>query len=65
MLILKVIYRDFKPFNVLLDEYFKPKLSDCGLAKKGPTDDYDHVSTEVSRLCTNETIENVMHLYLA
>ncbi|KAG5525748.1 hypothetical protein RHGRI_032138 [Rhododendron griersonianum] len=42
----RVIYRDFKPSNVLLDEYFKPKLSDCGLTKKGP--DYDHISTEVA-----------------
>ncbi|KAF7127844.1 hypothetical protein RHSIM_Rhsim11G0120000 [Rhododendron simsii] len=44
---MQVIYRDFKPSKVLLDEYFKPKLSDFGVAEKGPTDDYDHVSRVV------------------
>ncbi|KAG6637570.1 probable serine/threonine-protein kinase PBL23 [Carya illinoinensis] len=42
-----VIYRDFKASNILLDENFKPKLSDFGLAKLGPTGDKSHVSTRV------------------
>ncbi|GMI95623.1 PBS1-like 19 [Hibiscus trionum] len=43
----KVIYRDFKSSNVLLDEKFRAKLSDFGLAREGPTGDRTHVSTAV------------------
>ncbi|XP_010241610.1 PREDICTED: serine/threonine-protein kinase CDL1-like [Nelumbo nucifera] len=42
-----VIYRDFKSSNILLDEGFRPKLSDFGLAKLGPVGDKTHVSTRV------------------
>ncbi|KAK2637500.1 hypothetical protein Ddye_032292 [Dipteronia dyeriana] len=43
----KVIYRDFKTSNILLDSNYNAKLSDFGLAKDGPTGDRSHVSTRV------------------
>ncbi|KAJ6984412.1 protein kinase capable of phosphorylating tyrosine family protein [Populus alba x Populus x berolinensis] len=46
----KVIYRDFKTSNILLDSKYNAKLSDFGLAKDGPTGDKSHVSTRINRL---------------
>ncbi|KAG5239854.1 receptor cytoplasmic kinase [Salix suchowensis] len=43
----KVIYRDFKASNILLDSNYGAKLSDFGLAKDGPTGSKSHVSTRV------------------
>ncbi|GAB4831809.1 hypothetical protein Ancab_005824 [Ancistrocladus abbreviatus] len=44
---IKVIYRDFKSSNILLDSDFSAKLSDFGLAKDGPEGDKSYVSTRV------------------
>ncbi|KAK7390537.1 hypothetical protein VNO78_25845 [Psophocarpus tetragonolobus] len=43
----KVIYRDFKTSNILLDTNHNAKLSDFGLARDGPTGDKSHVSTRI------------------
>ncbi|KAL3625871.1 putative serine/threonine-protein kinase pbl10 [Castilleja foliolosa] len=43
----KVIYRDFKTSNVLLDSNYSAKLSDFGLAKDGPNGEKSYVSTRV------------------
>ncbi|KAL3533224.1 hypothetical protein ACH5RR_006745 [Cinchona calisaya] len=43
----KIIYRDFKTSNILLDADFNAKLSDFGLAKDGPMAGQTHVSTRV------------------
>ncbi|XP_042378316.1 probable serine/threonine-protein kinase PIX13 [Zingiber officinale] len=43
----KIIYRDFKASNILLDLDFNVKLSDFGLAKNGPTGEQSHITTRI------------------
>uniref|UniRef100_A0A1J3IFX9 non-specific serine/threonine protein kinase n=1 Tax=Noccaea caerulescens TaxID=107243 RepID=A0A1J3IFX9_NOCCA len=43
----QIIFRDFKSSNILLDEDWKAKLSDFGLARLGPSEGLTHVSTDV------------------
>ncbi|KAJ7966347.1 Kinase family protein [Quillaja saponaria] len=42
-----IIYRDFKTSNILLDSYYRAKLSDFGLATDGSEGEDTHVTTRI------------------
>ncbi|XP_048128573.1 probable serine/threonine-protein kinase PIX13 isoform X2 [Rhodamnia argentea] len=43
----KIIYRDFKASNILLDWHYNAKIADFGLAKLGPSAGESHVTTRI------------------
>ncbi|XP_045800989.1 probable leucine-rich repeat receptor-like serine/threonine-protein kinase At3g14840 isoform X5 [Trifolium pratense] len=60
---LKIVHRDIKATNVLLDKDLNPKISDFGLAKL-KDDEYTHINTRIAGTYGYMAPEYAMHGYL-